>query len=314
LRVAYVGGWGRSGSTLLDLLLGQVDGFVPVGELRQLWKRGPVSNATCGCGRSFRDCEFWERVGKEAFGGWESPAVDRLFQLRQSLDRGWTTPLLFSKRTLPRLAADRDAYVEALGTLYRAIADVAEARIVVDSSKLPSHALLLRRVPDLDLRLVHLVRDSRGVAHSWQKDVVKDPGTGERMRRYHAWTAALRYDIYNAGTQALGWTGTPSVRIRYEDLVSNPASVLRRVIALVAPEIEPDLGFLDGNGVNLGVHHTIGGNPMRFQQGPMMIRADEGWRTGLPESDRRWVTALTAPLLVTYGYRVLGSGRGDHGT
>ena len=38
-QVLYVGGWGRSGSTLLDLALGQIPGFVSVGELRYLWER-----------------------------------------------------------------------------------------------------------------------------------------------------------------------------------------------------------------------------------------------------------------------------------
>lgn len=307
VRVAYVGGWGRSGSTLLDRLLGQVEGFVSVGELRQLWKRGPTGNATCGCGRSFRECEFWERVGKEAFGGWDSADAEELLRLRQTVDRGWTMPLLIAKRTVPGLEADRARYGRALGVVYRAIAAVSDATVVVDSSKLPSYALILRRVPGIEMRLVHLVRDSRGVASSWQKRVVKDPGTGEQMRTYHPWSAALRYDFYNGATSLLGWTGTPSLRVRYEDLTADPEAVLRRVIGHIAPEIQPDLAFLQADRADLGVHHAIGGNPMRFRRGVTTIRTDEGWRTGLPRVDRWWVTGLTAPLLARYGYPLRAS-------
>jgi sulfotransferase family protein len=302
VRVAYVGGWGRSGSTLLDRLLGQVEGFVSVGELRQLWKRGPTANATCGCGRAFRECEFWERVGKEAFGGWDSADAEELLRLRQTVDRGWTMPLLVTKRTLPGLESDRARYGRALEVLYGAIATVSGATVIVDSSKLPSYAMILRRVPGIDVRLVHLVRDSRGVAYSWQKHVLKDPGTGEQMHRYHPWSAALRYDLYNEATSLVGRTGTPSLRVRYEDLTADPEPILRRVIEHVAPEIRPDLAFLHTARVDLGVHHAIGGNPMRFRRGATTITTDDGWRAGMPRADRWWVTALTAPLLARYGY------------
>ena len=35
--VLYIGGWGRSGSTLLAHLLGGLDRMVAVGELRYVW-------------------------------------------------------------------------------------------------------------------------------------------------------------------------------------------------------------------------------------------------------------------------------------
>ena len=101
---------------------------------------------------------------------------------------------------LDRQLARYEAY---LVPLYRAIAEVGGARVVVDSSKLPSHAAILRRLDPIDLRMIHLVRDSRGVAYSWQKQVVKDPATGERMIVYRPWSAAVRYDLYNAMTQAV---------------------------------------------------------------------------------------------------------------
>ena len=49
-RVLVIGGWGRCGSTLLDMLLGEIDGFVSAGEVRELWLRGCVEDRPCGCG------------------------------------------------------------------------------------------------------------------------------------------------------------------------------------------------------------------------------------------------------------------------
>ncbi|MEO8477317.1 MAG: sulfotransferase [Actinomycetota bacterium] len=301
-RVAYVGGWGRSGSTLLDRILGRVEGFVSVGELRMIWRRGLVGNATCGCGSAFRDCPFWIEVGDRAFGGWDQVDVDDVMRLRNSLDRGWSTLVLASPVLPGSWRARLARYESYLAPLYSSIADVAGASVVVDSSKLPSHAFILRRMDGVDPRVIHLVRDPRGVAYSWQKDVVKDPNTGEKMIVYRPWSAAARYDLYNAMTSFLRTAGVPYLRVRYEDLVAEPEATVRRIVTHVRPEDPLDLSFIDGGNVAMGVDHTVGGNPMRFSQGAMQIRRDESWRTELPAGDRRWVSALTAPWRARYGY------------
>ncbi len=53
-QVLYVGGWGRSGSTLLSHLLGRLPGMVSVGELRYVWQAGVEANELCGCGERVR--------------------------------------------------------------------------------------------------------------------------------------------------------------------------------------------------------------------------------------------------------------------
>lgn len=44
VKVLYIAGWGRSGSTILDNVLGQVEGFFSGGELSYLWERGLSEN------------------------------------------------------------------------------------------------------------------------------------------------------------------------------------------------------------------------------------------------------------------------------
>lgn len=62
-RVLFIGGWGRSGSTLLERLVGSMDGTVSVGEMRDVWRRGVMGNRVCGCGAPFLSCPFWEALG-----------------------------------------------------------------------------------------------------------------------------------------------------------------------------------------------------------------------------------------------------------
>jgi len=55
--------------------------------------------------------------------------------------------------------------------------------------------------------------------------------------------------------------------------------------------------------MELGVHHTVAGNPMRFTVGTTPVRLDEAWRREMPAGRRRLVSAITAPLRRRYGYR-----------
>jgi Sulfotransferase family len=306
-RILFIGGWGRSGSTLLALMLGRIPGFVTVGEVREVWRRGLAEDGPCGCGLPFRACPFWSEVGDRAFGGWDALPLGRVMRERYRVDRGWMTPFLAFPG--PPLAHRRavSRYVATLDRLYRAISEVAGARWVVDSSKLPSHALLLRRIGG-DLRILHLVRDSRGVAFSWQKQVSAHAGSASarELGRYGPIPAALRYTGYNAATSALRHARVRYLRMRYEDLVDEPETWLRRTLAFADEPTGQPLPFLEGDRLTPATAHTADGNPVRFAEGAIQLRLDDAWRHTMRPSQRRLVTLLTAPSLAAYGYPMRG--------
>ena len=72
MKVLYIAGVGRSGSTLLERMLGAVPGAVNTGELNAIFSRVSQQDQRCGCGEPFSECPFWREVGAEAFGGWEA--------------------------------------------------------------------------------------------------------------------------------------------------------------------------------------------------------------------------------------------------
>ena len=84
--VVYVGGLGRSGSTLLERALARLPGFVGLGEVVYLWERGLLNDETCGCGEPFSDCAFWRAVGERAFGSWDAVDTVRVAELRRTVD------------------------------------------------------------------------------------------------------------------------------------------------------------------------------------------------------------------------------------
>ena len=68
VKVLYIAGSGRSGSTILDRILGQLDGFFSVGELCNLWDRGLLAHRKCGCGVPVDQCPTWTGILATGFG------------------------------------------------------------------------------------------------------------------------------------------------------------------------------------------------------------------------------------------------------
>src|SRR5947208_16533925 len=62
VKVLFIMGWTRSGSTILDNVLGELDGFFSTGELHYLWERGLLQNRLCGCGRAVPAGRVWSVV------------------------------------------------------------------------------------------------------------------------------------------------------------------------------------------------------------------------------------------------------------
>ena len=96
VTVLYVGGLGRSGSTLVERLAGQLPGACAVGELVHLWQRGVTEDERCGCGAPFGQCPFWQQVGKRRSAAGTQVDAGRFAALRDRVDRN---------RFIPRLAA-----------------------------------------------------------------------------------------------------------------------------------------------------------------------------------------------------------------
>ena len=304
VRVLYIGGCGRSGSTLLDRMLGQVPGVCSLGELTQLWK-ALLHDAECGCGVPIRRCLFWRAVGECAFGGWDAVDVGEMLQLQRAVLRQRYVPFMVAPESWPPYRRKLERYTRLLGEVYRGVQEVSGAALVVDSTKHYAGAFLLRRMAGVDLRVVHLVRDSRGVAFSWSKRVPRPEAMhrGSHMNRYGAGRSAGRWLGYNSGFEVLERLGIPSTFVRYEDLVRAPRPELARILerAGVLPTASA-LSFVRGHEVALRPNHTVAGNPMRFRVGTIRLTVDDAWRSNLPSAHRRIVSLLTRPLLVRYGY------------
>jgi hypothetical protein len=301
--VIYIAGSGRSGSTLVERVLGDVPGMVNVGELIDLARRTMPLGERCGCGLAFADCPFWTGVGGRAFGGWDGSQLAALDQLRNRVARQRHLPLLLGMSVAGRgFQSDVAEYGARYSAIYQAIADQAHATCVVDASKLPAQALALARA-GIDLRVVHLVRDARGVAHSLSKQVHRPHAVQatDQMSRNAPAEAAARWLAIQSEAELLRRCGLPVARMRYEDFIRRPRPVIEAALAqLGLPSGGPGLAHVGDGRVVLGRSHGLSGNPSRFSEGEIALGADEAWRDRMPRRDRIAVTAIALPLLLRY--------------
>jgi sulfotransferase family protein len=302
--VVFVGGHGRSGSTLLSRVLDRVPGFCAVGELCYIWVQGVQMNRTCGCGRPFHSCPFWTSVGQHAFGGWDNVDAEEAGRLRRDVDRVRFIPLLARPSISPPAFRHRLArYADLMSRVYQGVRQASDCDVVIDTSKYPSTGYLLRQVPGVDVRLLHLVRSPHGVAYSWTKHKARPDREGKSLAQYPPAKTALDWTMFNAMLDGLSVLGVPSLRLRYEDFVAHPDLQVRQVLDFLGQRrTDSELSFVDADSVTLESDHSVAGNPMRFRTGREQLRLDEEWRTALPARSRRLVTALTAPGLLRYGY------------
>ncbi|MEQ6902482.1 sulfotransferase [Nocardioides sp. YIM 152588] len=306
--VVYLGGFGRSGSTLVERVLGTAPGWVNIGELVDLARSVAPADELCGCGVPFSACPVWQQVGEVAFGGWDAGVLERLAGLQRAATRQRHLPAMIAGRRRP--SRPLTEMREAFARIYHAVAEVTDARVVVDASKGPAFGYALAGAPGVDLRMLNVIRDPRAVAWSWSRQVERPHAAaagaagGDEMWRIPASRSAVQWAALQVEVEAIGAVGgIGTARLRYEDFIDDPVATLVAATADAgAPLTAGELPPMDGGLVELGPSHGLSGNPGRFRSGTIELRADDRWVARMPAADRRTVTAVTWPLLKAYRY------------
>ena len=305
IKVLYIAGAGRSGTTVLGNILGQTSGLFSAGELCYLWERGPVSNGLCSCGATFTECELWSPVLAKAFAGTNEFDARFMSHVQRTSTRPRHLPLMLAHRGRKFLMSKwKGAYQDNIERLYRTILQHSGDKVIVDCSKLPLYGYMLETMPAIDLYVVHLVRDPRAVSYSWLRKKSTRPIVGGivNMPQRHPVESSLEWDVCNIAVEAF-WKRLPGryLMLRYEDFVEKPQQSVYRILDFVG-EKAASLPFVSERGVEFGINHNLGGNPNRFKTGIVELRPDKEWTTRIRSKDRRVVTSLSIPLLSRYGY------------
>jgi hypothetical protein len=302
-KVLYIAGMTRSGTTLLCNLLNEIPGFVGVGELRTYW-RAISETRQCGCGAAMAECAFWSEVARWIEGHGGAIDVDRALFLQRTHIR--SLPLQLARLGRAKASANSPGaeYAQLLAQLYGGIGAASGADVVVDSSKGPHDAYVISKFTDLDLFVIHLVRDPRGVAYSSARRVRNPDKPTGYMDRHLASETAIRWVTRNALTEILlgRRLGPRYMRVRYEDFVRDPDETVGQISAMCATRRLPLP--VSGDVISFSPNHMVAGNPRRRAKGPVRIRPDHEWTERMARRSMLAATIGAAPLLRRYGYQL----------
>lgn len=295
-KIIYVAGYGRSGSTLMDMMLGSHPGVFGAGEMSTICRHVWPNDEYCACHNRVQACSLWSGIMAEWQAGGADPAAHA--RLQQKIE-----PVIAPTRSLKGAAARR--YVAETLALYRITAAHIGRPVLLDSSKSPGRALALAAEKDLDFRAIHLVRDPRAVAFSMSKPMKIDTQAGvqKKIRAHPAWRTALRWSYVNAGADALirRLPESRTIRVRYEDLVAHPAETLAWIGAAMGLPQLGDLGAGIAAGGTIAAEHQVAGSRIRMS-GPMTLKADLHWQDRMAPAAQQQVERLCARRMRAYGY------------
>lgn len=300
--VLYIAGVGRSGSTIMDTVLGSDQSCEGLGEVAKLGQLRNETEHRCGCGRVLADCPFWTSVVTE----WRSNMSDaqvQMFPELQSRFEGMGCSRFRHRKDRPN-AGEVAAYATQTAALFRAIASVGGRPVSVDSSKTPGRLAALAANSQIELFAVHLVRDSVGTARSLRKAIEKAPerGIDEEIEGDGAMVAAAHWVRRNVQVEAVLRRRLPRryMRVRYEDFASDPCGVLEGVSQLVGFDLS-ETARRAAEGVRMRSRHSVAGNRLRLS-GAVQLRSTD--RQGGHLTGRDYlVKCATWPLMRHYGYR-----------
>ena len=305
MTLCYIGGASRSGSTLLGRLMGELEGMIYCGELRNGWM-GFVNDHLCSCGIPLRQCTFWNSVMETAYGNMNQLVGKEAFEIMKLQERVAVLrrfPWVISPLKSFLVRTDIQRYIEFMEHLYYGIRVTSGQQIIVDTSKTPGQLAPMTYSSKFNIYLIHLIRDSRAVAFSWQRKKA-DPVKVKQekyMPQYGPFYSTLSWVQRNALIAALKYRVKGYMIIRYEDLIKNPQKALNSIADKIGKNISSS--ELVSNGCFKPKWlHTVAGNPMRFENNCVKLRLDNEWKEKMKQRDKNIATVFSLPWLVKYRY------------
>lgn len=262
IKIIYIAGDGRSGSTLLDSILSNIEGSISVGECNRFWVRYVENESHCSCSEIMQQCVLWSKVEerlKQQFPDYKAAEFEkkvRAFQYYKIFDK------------IPSLMLQPEwlDFTKIVKAFYTAIAHLSGSNCIIDSSKSMPWVCLLQHIEGFDVRLIHLERNPVEVANSWKKTIRLPEYTESEVfmpKKGNMLIAKTWLKIKLMG-RVLKREGN-YIFVRYRTLCENQETELNRIADFVEERIPV-------NKLQVLPSHSIGGNPMRSELKKLEIK------------------------------------------
>lgn len=264
IKVVYILSSGHSGSTILDMVLGSHPNLVGMGECERVADcidKGML----CACEELVQECPFWQ-VRKNVEPDYIKSSCLRLERTRLRFLLGINIYYLINGSGEKVGGNFVQKYRDSSIALYKQALKKEGIVAVIDSSKNFNRAEFLSYEKEIEVLVIHLVRDLRGVTYSYWKKY------GKYYRPMYRWVLD-NLSIVLVSKRI----GAKRMVITYEDFATNPSKICEDVTkSLGLPENKTKADFS-----HIEPQHQIAGNRVRFV-GVKEIKLDLSWKDKLP--------------------------------
>tara|TARA_B110000091_G_scaffold103956_1_gene112932 strand:+ start:9906 stop:10769 length:864 start_codon:yes stop_codon:yes gene_type:complete len=252
----YIIGAGRSGTTMLDIVLGNTSESLSLGEINRFFKRNGIPPK-----RNIKDKTFlfWKKI-REDFEIRNENIFLSFFDQNQLMDSNEYHSAVF-KSVFGK--CDKN-YKTLLNNLYDSIFANTTDKIIIESSKYPLRALNLSRLErkDVEIKYIYLKKDPVKVVKSFNKKDIEQPTKG-----------FFKSNIYYFGVNALciitvyflKRRGHKIAKIKYEDLILNPNKTLKKLATDLSENLNIVIGLIDKK-IPLKIGYLFDGNRIRLKE------------------------------------------------
>lgn len=250
--VLYIMGTGRSGTTILEILLANNEGFAGVGEVKHIFRDGFIADHQCSCGRSTRTCELWSSVRRST--KWTQDDVEHLASTVTKLESHQHFPLTWAG--FGSRKAEQE-YSAAARDLFRSVGQARGCKVVVDSSKFAGRALLLAKAFPERIKVLCITRSAEGLIKAFAKQ-------NETEQKPKGPLAASAYYLYVLLCMRLvkARLGKRCFAIRFEDLNRDPQAVFAAIERWSGYSLRTTRARIEAREV-FEVGHIVTGNRLR---------------------------------------------------
>jgi hypothetical protein len=301
IKVLYIIGCGRSGSTVMSAILGEHSDIFCAGEVSQLVCDAWKDNFYCSCGVRGNQCEFWSEVYKIWLEMTQCQDLNDYLYLQRKFEN-FKSILSWWRISQNNQSPEFQKYKRWTKNIYEAIHKVSGKSIIIDASKNPARALALTNIAQIDLSFIHLIRDSRGVAWSLKKSYQIDQKAGiqKKLKSRPVWRTALFWTIVNLQANwVLSHINTNNyLRVTYESFVQDSENFLLKVGNIINCDFMDVIENLK-QGKEIDFEHNIAGNFIRMKR-QIKLSLDQEWVEKLPKQDQMMVNLLTQWLINRY--------------
>jgi len=262
MKLIYIAGDGRSGSTLLDSVLNNFDNSLSIGEFSRFWTRYIEGKSNCGCRDNIRDCKLWSQIINE---------IDLKFNItiEETEKRIIEIRLFKNFKKIDNFINDPKwrEFCDLITYVYRRIFELTTSKIIIDSSKYPSWGYFLFKLNITEFYFINLERNLAEVANSWKKTKLLPEYDYEVLMPIKSNITILKswIKIKFLCNRIKINSNLNYLFINYNQFCKTPSSYLNQIEKLVDEKFQNhDFQFIK--------NHAIGGNPMRKESVELQIK------------------------------------------